>query len=65
MKRLTEGAHQTSDDLTVAKTESSECLLDFGELLFTGIYNAKHTRYYLLCVSNKVGESSRWKHMVL
>ena len=45
------------------QTQHNLCMLCFGELLSTAVCSAKHTRY-LLHVSDKVEESSRWKHMV-
>ena len=36
----------------------------FGELSFIVVCSAKHA-HYLLSESDKVGESSRWKHVVL
>ena len=39
-------------------------ILHFGEQLFTAVCSAKHA-HYLLGVGNKIGESSKWKNMVL
>ena len=47
MKRLTEGAHQTSDDLTNANTAHTLGMIHPGELLFTAVYRAKHVHNLL------------------
>ena len=55
MKRLTEGAHQTSDDLTIANTAY------FGPASFW--YTNRLTTW--LIVGDKVEVSSRWQYEVL
>ena len=56
MKKLTEGAHQTSNDLTVV------CFI--LSYYFTMVFSVNHA-HYLLGVDNKIDELSRWKNSVL
>ena len=46
------------------RTQRTLTRLHFREQLFTAVYREKHVSY-LLVVGGKVGESSRWKHVVL
>ena len=57
--KLTERAHQTSDDLTVVNAVYSWHVLFWRTTVYS-VYSARHAHYLL-----SVRKSSRWKYMIL